>query len=100
MPAASQPGGDPDRRAIRGRPDLHEIGQLVRQPDAPASLGGEVGSYPAEGRVVDVAAVDAVAGPRIRRDPGPEAPGPTAVPDAVRRDLVHREAELGDPFRG
>src|SRR6478735_1373861 len=83
-----------DDGAVRGRADLHQVAELVRDPEAAAArVVGRRGAAAGE-RILEAAAVAQLADDAGAVAPEPQRDRPVAVLQAVRRDLVDREHEL------
>ncbi|GDY29670.1 hypothetical protein GTS_13030 [Gandjariella thermophila] len=96
------PGRDayPNHRAGLRRPQLHEVTQLVHQPQSPAVRLVPQRAPPADQRVGDMATVAHLADQGATLAPQQQHAPAAAVPDTVRGQLVHREYQLGRPVAG
>ncbi len=83
---------------VARRAHLHEVAQLVDQPQAaPADLA-EARGDPPDQRIADPAAVVDLAPHRVAVEPHQDAGASLAVADAVRDDLVDGVDEILDAF--
>src|SRR5215212_8022487 len=80
-------------------PDLYEIAELIRNPQASPVVLLTPRLFPAGERVVDRAAVLDLTDEPSCAHPDPQQPGAAAVANAVRRHLVDGEDEVVRPRR-
>ena len=84
---------DADDVPVLERPHLHEVAELVREPEPPPARLVEHRLAPAGERRVDSAPVLDLEEEEAAVVPGANDSEASAVADAVRRDLVHGEDE-------
>src|SRR5262245_27095904 len=89
----------PHHRLGRMRPDLHEVAELVRDPEAVALRPAVTAHLPVGERVVQLAAVADLAYDSVRVTPQPHDSLAAAVDDAVARNPTGGHDEVDPPAR-
>src|SRR2546430_6172862 len=88
VPRSGDPHVEPDGAPGLEAADLHQVAELVHEPEAAAAgLTGERSLAPGE-RLVETAGVRDLADQRVRLAPEPKLAAAAAVPHRVRRQLV------------